>query len=243
MPRKKVIELKKTKKDLEIEKLRKIKPAKIKKERKDKEKELYSNITAIVKTAQDLQKQRRAERKKLRVLGLYTLEESFDKVKRSGVDISFRAFGGRIERKSLYSVKVGRKRYIPALVLQDWIQLYNKFYTVRQAYVNLKKHENINFRAFIGRVEKKSIPSIKIGTQRWVPKEAIESLTHVAENYYDVANAVSELSKNGLKIKRNAFERRLDRGRIPHEKIGGRRFIRKETLSELIEKESARRKR
>ncbi|MCC7552109.1 helix-turn-helix domain-containing protein [Candidatus Micrarchaeota archaeon] len=243
MPRKKVIELKKMKKDLEVEKLKRIKPAKIKKERKDREKELYLNVATVVKTAQDLQKQRRAEKRKLKGLGLYTLEEAFDKVKKSGVEISFRAFGGRIERKSLYSVKVGRKRYIPSLVLQDWVQLYNKFYTVRQAYTTLKKHENINFRAFIGRVEKRSIPSVKIGTQRWIPRDAIDSLTHVADNYYDVAGSIKELSKNGLKIKRNAFERRLDRGRIPHEKIGGRRFIRKETLSELIEKESARRKR
>ncbi len=243
MPRKKVIELKKTKKDLEVEKLRKIKPSKIKKERKVKEKELYSNITSIVKTAQDLQKERKAEKRRLRSLGLYTLEESFDRVKKSGVDISFRAFGGRIERKSIYSVKVGRKRYIPAPILQDWVQLHNRFYTVRQAFNTLKKHEKINFRAFIGRIEKKSIPSIKIGTQRWVPKEAVDSLTHIADNYHDVAGAIKELHKKGIKIKRNAFERRLDRGRIPHEKIGGRRFIRKETLSELIEKESARRKR
>ncbi|MFA5381624.1 MAG: hypothetical protein WC356_00530 [Candidatus Micrarchaeia archaeon] len=243
MPRKKSIELKERKKDMEVEKIRRIKPAKIKKERKEKERELYSNVVNLVKTAQNLQKQKKVERRKLKGMGLFTLEEAYDKVKKSGVDISFRAFGGRIERKSIYSVKVGRKRYIPSPILQDWVQLYDRFYTVRQAYTALKKHEKINFRAFIGRIEKKSIPSIKIGTQRWVPKEAVESLTHVADNYYDVANAIQELNKSGIKIKRNAFERRLDRGRIPHEKIGGRRFIQKETLAELIEKESARRKR
>ena len=43
----------------------------------------------------------------------------------------------------------------------------------------------------------------------------------------------------GIKIKRNAFERRLDRDRIPHEKIGGRRVIAKEVLGELITKELA----
>ncbi len=243
MPRKKSIELKKRKKDLEVEKIRKIKPTKMKKERKIKEKALYSNVNSMVKTAQALQKQRKAEKRRLKSLGLYTLEEAYDKVKKNGVPISFRAFGGRIERKSIYSVKVGRKRYIPSPVLQDWVQLYDKFYTVRQAFTSLKKHENINFRAFIGRIEKKSIPSIKIGTQRWIPKEAIESLTHVADNYYDVAASVQALHKKGVKIKRNAFERRLDRGRIPHEKIGGRRFIQKETITELIEKEQARRKR
>lgn len=225
-----------------MSKIKNIKPSKMMKERKTKEKELYSNVATLVKTAQDLQKQRRAEKKRLRNIGLYSLEEAYEKVKKSGVGISFRAFGGRIERKSIYSVKIGRKRYVPAPILNDWIQLYERYYTVKEAFTRLKKHENINFRAFIGRIEKRSIPSIKIGTQRWVPKEAIEGLTHIANNYYDVAAAVKKLHTRGVKIKRNAFERRLDRGRIPHEKIGGRRFIRKEVLNELIEKERARRR-
>jgi len=47
------------------------------------------------------------------------------------------------------------------------------------------------------------------------------------------------MAARGIKIKRNAFERRLDRNRIPHEKIGGRRVIAKEVLEELISKELA----
>ena len=45
--------------------------------------------------------------------------------------------------------------------------------------------------------------------------------------------------KKGVRIKRNAFERRLDRNRIPHEKIGGRRVIAREVLDELVSKELA----
>ena len=47
------------------------------------------------------------------------------------------------------------------------------------------------------------------------------------------------MTSRGIKIKRNAFERRLDRNRIPHEKIGGRRVIAKEVLDELVSKELA----
>ena len=48
-----------------------------------------------------------------------------------------------------------------------------------------------------------------------------------------------ELHKSGIKIKRNAFERRLDRARIPHVKVGGRRFIHDDVLKELVDKEVA----
>ena len=73
-------------------------------------------------------------------------------------------------------------------------------------------------------------------------QDAIESLTHISTNYFSVSPAIKELHKTGIKIKRNAFERRLDRGRIPHVKIGGRRFIHEDVMRELPEKESALRK-
>ncbi|MEM3499296.1 MAG: hypothetical protein QXI17_01365, partial [Candidatus Bilamarchaeaceae archaeon] len=71
---------------------------------------------------------------------------------------------------------------------------------------------------------------------------AIEALTHVSKNYYSVSQALRELHENGINIKRNAFERRLDRGRIPHYKVGGRRFIHEKVVKELIAKELALRK-
>jgi hypothetical protein len=64
-------------------------------------------------------------------------------------------------------------------------------------------------------------------------------MVHVCKNYYDVGDAVSEMNSRGIRIKRNAFERRLDRNRIPHVKIGGRRVIAKEVLGELVSKELA----
>jgi hypothetical protein len=50
------------------------------------------------------------------------------------------------------------------------------------------------------------------------------------------------MSGRGIKIKRNAFERRLDRGRVPHVKVGGRRFIHEDVLGELVDKEVSLRK-
>ncbi|MDD5337554.1 MAG: hypothetical protein PHS02_03670, partial [Candidatus ainarchaeum sp.] len=60
--------------------------------------------------------------------------------------------------------------------------------------------------------------------------------THVAQSYYTVTQAIHRLSKAGIGITRNAFERRLDRNRIPHTKIAGRRFIPMEVVDELIDK-------
>ncbi len=124
--------------------------------------------------------------------------------------------------------------------LSDMLGISEEYYTVRKAYeVYKKNNKNINYRAFIGRVEKNSIPSLKIGTKRLIPKNAIDSLSHVAKKYYSVSEALKELHKKDLPIKRNAFERRLDRNRIPHVKISGRRFIPREVVSELIDKELA----
>ena len=83
---------------------------------------------------------------------------------------------------------------------------------------------------------------MKFGTRRLVPKDAIEALTHISSDYFSVSQAIKELHKSGIKIKRNAFERRLDRGRIPHVKVGGRRFIHEDILSELVDKEVSLRK-
>jgi len=80
---------------------------------------------------------------------------------------------------------------------------------------------------------------MKIGTMRLIPKDVVNSMVHVAQNYYTVSQAVKKLWESNISIKRNAFERRLDRDRIPSIKIGGRRVIAKEVIEELIRKEQA----
>lgn len=239
MPRGKRIVIEKTIKDPVVSKLKGMKISDMKARRSSVEKDLHENIGDIVERAKDLYTQDKLEKERLKGMGLFTLEEAYEELRKGGVNLSFRAFGGRVERRSVRSEKIGNKRLIPKPVIHDWIALANEFYTVKQAFNELKKHEKINLRAFIGRIEKNSVPSLKIGTQRWVPKNAIESMIHVCKNYYDVGDAVAQMTSRGIKIKRNAFERRLDRNRIPHEKIGGRRVIAKEVLDELVSKELA----
>jgi len=226
-------------KDPVIAKLKGIKISDLKSKRASVESQLHANVEEVVGKAEELYEQDRLEKERLKGMGLFTLEEAYDELKKGGIGLSFRAFGGRVERRSVHSEKIGNKRLIPKAVIHDWISLANEFYSVKQAYNELKKHEKVNLRAFIGRIEKNSVPSLKIGTQRWVPKNAIDAMVHVCKNYYEVGDAVQTMQSKGIKIKRNAFERRLDRSRIPHEKIGGRRVIAKEVLDELISKELA----
>ncbi|VVC01944.1 Uncharacterised protein [uncultured archaeon] len=239
MPRGKRIVIEKSIKDPVISRLKGMKISEMKAKRAVVEKELHENISDIVGRAKDLYSQDKLEKERLKGMGLFTLEEAYDELRKGGIPLSFRAFGGRVERRSVHSEKIGSKRLIPKPVIADWVALANEYYTVKQAFNELKKYEKVNLRAFIGRIEKNSIPSLKIGTQRWVPRTAIEGLSHICKNYYDVGDAVAEMSSRGIKIKRNAFERRLDRNRVPHEKIGGRRVIAKEVLEELISKEIA----
>lgn len=239
MPRGKRIVIEKVIKDPVVSRLKTAKLSEMKSKRAQTEKALHESISDIVGHAKDLYSQDKLEKERLRGMGLFTLEEAYEELKRGGVPLSFRAFGGRVERRSVHSEKIGNKRLIPKPVIQDWVALANEFYTVKQAFNELKKYEKLNLRAFIGRIEKNSIPSLKIGTQRWVPKSTIEGLVHVCKNYYEVGDAVQQMTSKGIKIKRNAFERRLDRNRIPHEKIGGRRVIAKEVLDELVSKELA----
>ena len=239
MPRGKRIVIEKTVKDPVVAKLKGMKISDLKQKRAAVEGELHESIGGIVDRARELHAQDKLEREKLRGLGLYTLDEAYEELRKGGVGLSFRAFGGRVERRSVHSEKIGNKRLIPKPVIHDWISLANEFYSVKQAYSELKKHEKLNLRAFIGRIEKNSVPSLKIGTQRWVPKSAIEGMVHICKNYYEVGDAVQVMASRGIRIKRNAFERRLDRNRIPHEKIGGRRVIAKEVLEELVSKELA----
>ena len=240
MPRGKKIVIETAVDDEFIDKYRSIDLDSMKKERSVVEKGLSSSVAGVFKVAQNLYKQKASEDDIEGKHELFSVRSAYDYLKESGVYISFRAFGGRIERGTVPFVKVGRKRYIPKAVLDDVVGTKNEFYTVKEAFQEYKKaNTDINFRAFIGRIEKGSVPSVKFGTRRLVPREAIEALTHISSDYFSVSQAVKELHKNGIKIKRNAFERRLDRGRIPHQKVGGRRFVHEDVLKELVDKELA----
>ncbi|MFH1306641.1 MAG: hypothetical protein ABIH83_03230 [Candidatus Micrarchaeota archaeon] len=240
MPRGKRIVIERNNKDLVVQKVKSFKVGELRSRRKKAESSLSSAVAEVVKSAQMLYEQDKLDKAKLRSLGLLTVDEAYEEVKRAGLSISARAFGGRVERRSIRSEKIGKKRLIPKHIISDWISLHGQFYSVKEAYEKLKAHEeSLNLRAFIGRVEKNAIPSIKINTQRWIPREIVDSLVHVAKNYYDVSQAISYLQGKGLKIRRNAFERRLDRNRIPHEKIGGRRVIARDVVDELASKELA----
>lgn len=239
MPRGKRIVIEKEVEDDIVDKYRFLDVDQIKKERDARDQALSSSVANVFKAAQSLYKSR-ADEEDMEKKDLFSVQSAYEYLKNSGVYISFRAFGGRIERGSIPFVKVGRKRYIPKAVLDEVVNTKEEFYSVRDAFNEYKKfNTSINYRAFIGRVEKGSVPSVKLGTKRLIPKEAVEALTHISENYYSVSEAIKELHKSGIRIKRNAFERRLDRGRIPHSKVGGRRFIHEDVLSELVSKELA----
>ncbi|MFH1520916.1 MAG: hypothetical protein ABID61_04675 [Candidatus Micrarchaeota archaeon] len=240
MPRGKKIIIETEINDDFVDRFRSINLDEIKKDREHTEEGLSSSVASVFKVAQNLYRQKASEDELEGKHKLYSVRAAYDFLKDNSVFISFRAFGGRIERGTIPFVKVGRKRYIPVSVLEDITKTKTDFYTVKEAFEEYKKaNQKINFRAFIGRIEKGSIPSVKFGTRRLVPRDAVESLTHISSNYYTVSQAIKELYRGGIRIKRNAFERRLDRGRIPHVKIGGRRFIHEDVMKELVDKEVA----
>ena len=240
MPRGKKIIIETEVNDDFVDKFKSINLDDIRKEREQTEDSLTSSVASVFKVAQNLYRQKASEDELEGKHRLFSVRSAYDFLKDSGVFISFRAFGGRIERGTIPFVKVGRKRYIPISVLEDITKTKSDFYTVKEAFEEYKKaNQKINFRAFIGRIEKGSIPSVKFGTRRLVPRDAVESLTHISSNYYTVSQGIKELYKSGIRIKRNAFERRLDRGRVPHVKIGGRRFIHEDVMKELVDKEIA----
>ncbi|MBN2478568.1 hypothetical protein JXB01_04740 [Candidatus Micrarchaeota archaeon] len=235
MPRGKKINIDMVVEDEQVDRLRSIDPDFIKKSRSRAEKSLSASVNNVFTSAKKLY-QEKATQTDIQKNKLYSVQEAYDYLKDNGLYISFRAFGGRIERGTIPFVKIGRKRYIPKMVLEDILNLNSDFFTVREAFELYKKfNKRINYRAFIGRVEKGSVPSVKIGTRRLIPRDAVDALTHVSKEYYSVTQALERIHSKGIKIRRNAFERRLDRGRIPHVKIGGRRFIHGDVLSKLMD--------
>jgi hypothetical protein len=240
MPRGRRIVINRKIDDDKVDSLKNIDMDEVKQGRLHVEDQLSSSITEVMEAAKEMSAKKKLSDEALQKGGLYSIQEAYELLRGKGMDISFRAFGGRIERRSIPSVKVGKKRYIPVQSLDDIIDVGNAFYTVRKAYEIYRKYNKaINYRAFIGRVEKSSIPSVKIGTKRLIPRDAMENLSHVARKYFSVSDALKELHRRNVEIKRNAFERRLDRNRVPHVKISGRRFIPRDVVQELIDKELA----
>ena len=238
MPRGKRIVIETEIEDDIVDKFKNLDLGEIRKESDEVEKGISSSLATVFRAAQDLYKQKADEVVLRDSHKLFSVKDAYDYIRGKGLVLSFRAFGGRIERGTVPFIKVGRKRYIHQAVLNDIMETRDEFYTVKEAYQEYKKaNPKINFRAFIGRVEKGSVPSVKLGTRRLIPYNVVDALTHVSKNYYSVTQALNELHRGGIGIKRNAFERRLDRGRIPHEKIGGRRFIHGKVLHELVDKE------
>lgn len=240
MPRGKKIIIDRKIDDAHVDRLKTMNLAKISGAYENRQSSISASLANVYNEAQKLYQKKELNDEVLEKRGLYTIQGAYELLRQNGFDISFRAFGGRVERGTITSVKVGKKRYLPIDALNTMMSIRDDFYSVKNAYETYRKfNPKINYRAFIGRVEKKSIPSVKIGTKRLIPRDAVDALTHVAKSYHTVSQAIQQLHKAGIGIKRNAFERRLDRNRIPHVKIAGRRFIPHDVLDELVDKELA----
>ena len=119
MPRKKAFELSPMERDSLIEKIRGIDVDALKDRRERDEHQLSEKVVDLLKTAQKYHEEKHLTRDRRLSLGLYNLEEAYDTVRKSGINMSFRAFCGRVERKSIPSIKIGRKRYLPRPILRD----------------------------------------------------------------------------------------------------------------------------
>ena len=241
MPRGRKIVIDRVIEDEWIDKLKNIETSKILKEKNKEMNSIYKTIQKIQKESKkyyDRLNNRYIDEKTLKNEGLLTLQQAYEYLTSNGMKISFRAFGGRVERKTIPSIKIGRKRYIPIKILNQILNIEDEFYSVKEAFERYKKYSpNINIRAFIGRIEKGRIPSIKLGTRRLIPKVVVDALTEIRKNYMTVPEALEKLRKVGINIKRSTLERRLDRGRIPFVKIGGKRYIPNDVVEELVNKE------
>jgi hypothetical protein len=238
MPRGKRIIIERDLSDDFVERLKKIDAGDIEKNYGTRTGSISASLANVYNEAQGLYQKKEINDDGLEKKGLYTIQNAYGLLRQNGFNLSFRAFCGRVERSTVKSVKIGKKRYIAIDTLNTMMNMRDEFYSVKDAFEAYSKfNPKINYRAFIGRIEKKSVPSVKIGTKRLIPKDAVDAITHVAQSYYTVSQAIAKVSKAGLSIRRNAFERRLDRNRIPHIKISGRRYIPMDVLDELVEKE------
>ncbi len=207
------------------------------KKRKRIEKSLTNSLMEIAKRGEELY-EKGGRTKELYNLGLLSIKHAYEYLVGHGYNITRRALSGRIERGVLPAVKIGKRRYVFIDMLNEMIEREKELYSVKKAYNIIAKYKpNFTFRAFLGRIEKGSIPSVKLNHKRYIPKNVIESLVKLAKDYYSVDETYKELRSKGVKIRRNTLERRLDRNVIPHMKIAGKRYIHKDVVNELIDLE------
>src|SRR3989338_561836 len=148
MPRGKKIIIEKEIEDDVVDSYKSMNLNEIKKDREHVESSLSSTVAGVFKISQQLYKEKKSEDDLESRHSLYSVRSAYDYLRSGGVDLSFRAFGGRIERGTVSYVKVGRKRFIPKAVLDDIVNTKDNFYTVREAYGEYKKaNTKINFRA------------------------------------------------------------------------------------------------
>jgi hypothetical protein len=238
MGRRKAIVIDKVISDEWVERYNNLDSERMYNEKTNKLASIMSSVGKVAKEADKVYRQAGTKSSEFKSMGLLPIKEAYSYLKSRGYDIMFRAFGGRVERGTVPSYKFGKKRYIPMQFLEELLATKDNFYNIREAYDAYRKYEpDVELRAFVGRIEKKVIPSIKVGFRRYIPREAIDSLIHVSRNYHSVAESIEKMHASSIKIRKNTFERRLDRGRIPFIKIGGKRYIHSEILNEVIEKE------
>ena len=169
---------------------------------------------------------------------LMNLQEAWNYLREHGINETYKSFAGKVARGTFPSFLFGDRLYVLKSELDFYIQIQKNFITVRELYERLKQHwPDLRLRSLIGRVEKGSIPSIKIFGKRLISKEVADALVKVARDYMSIPDAYAYIVKKGGKIKRNAFERRVDRGIIPHIKVGGRRYIPKYVVEHIAELE------
>ncbi len=162
----------------------------------------------------------------------FTAREAFEQLRPHEEGLTLRAFIGRMERKSVPSIKAAGRRLVGKEVVDALIAWRQEYFTLKQAYEHLVGHEKgLNFRAFVGRVEQGSIPSVKAEGQRWIAKQEIDKRM----NYYTFAQAMDVFGEHDIWIRPKTFERRLDKKQIQYEKMGGLRMIARDVLEALVQ--------
>ncbi len=97
--------------DNKIDEFKSLDMQELKGDRTNIEMQLSSSIESVMEAAKEMSARKKLNDEALQKAGLYTIQDAYEFLRSKGLDISFRAFGGRIERRSIPSVKLGKKRY------------------------------------------------------------------------------------------------------------------------------------
>jgi hypothetical protein len=165
---------------------------------------------------------------------LLSLKQAHEYLVNKGVQIPYNIFISRVNRKKIPYLDIDGKKYIQKSVLDNMVEFYSNYYDVEEAYKRLKEVKNISKRAFIGRLEKKLIPSIVVNRKRLISKDIVDGLVYVYSNYLEVADALKYLRERGVNLTATTLERRLDRKVVPYINIGKKRLISKNVLDQIV---------